>query len=400
MLHGKLYYLGKGRGISDRASYNKAVLEWKRVLRAASEAASQPKEKPDSAAVATPPMAAAGEPRSENLRQSVERFIQSKAREARAGEISPRRTAVLRSGLSHIVEMFGEVPTRSLGAPQVKAVKDYLLDLKAKGQLKSSTAKLYFGDYRGFMRWAWQEESLPNLPRNLSERLFKDTQRDAKPKQYFQPKEVQRLYQYCLELHRKSVADGKADEERDLMTAALLLGLNCGFTQSDIADLKVGEVNLFGKKHRIVRKRSKTQVPSNHLLWRKTAEALRGWIEGKAPEHLVFQKEDRSPVAGRGENEGRHDIVGQKFARVIKAVFGQSDSRRFRELRRTSANRCAQRKGESVAQWFLAHTDKNVSSHYIERPQKQLDVMLAYLEVDYGFEQELNRVVVRRKPSR
>ena len=56
--------------------------------------------------------------------------------------------------------------------------------------------------------------------------------------------------------------------------------------------------------------------------------------------------------------------------------------------------------GESVAQWFLAHTDKNVSSHYIERPQKQLDVMLAYLEVDYGFEQELNRVVVRRKPSR
>lgn len=397
MLNGKLYYLGKGRGISDRASYNRAVLEWKRILRASEPAESDDRTR--SSLREKPEVSAPGASRSETLRDAVERFIDAKRREARAGQISHKRAVVLRCGLSHLLEMFGEVPMHSLGATQVDAFRNRLLDLKAKGRLKSSTANLYFADFRGLLRWAWTNESLANLPRNLSTLPFSDTRRDAKPKLYFSPKEVQQIYRQCLDFHRKGVAAGNEVQERDLMTIAVLLGLNCGFTQSDLADLKVGEVALATKTPRIVRRRSKTQVQSNHLLWRKTAEGLKGWTDGKSPDDLVFRRSDGSPVAGRSSETGTYDLVGRRFTAIVKAAFGEGDPRRFRELRRTSANRCAQRKGQSVAEWFLAHTEKHVSSHYIERPQRALDVMLAYLEVDYGFADKLNRVVVRRKPQ-
>lgn len=399
MLNGKLYYLGKGRGISDRASYNRAVQAWKQVL-ASAALLQEPRGRSPLPINDEPALAAGEEPRSETLCEVVERFLRAKEVEARAGKISHRRTEVLRSGLSHLVQMFGEIPIRTLGAKEVDGFRIRLFDLKAKGQLRSSTANLYFGNFKGFLRWAWSNESIPSLPRNISAPLFGDTQRDAKPKQYFAPNEIQQIYRHSLDFHHKRVTAGKADEERDLMTAALLLGLNCGFTQSDIADLKVREVNLASRTPRIVRRRSKTQVQSNHLLWRKTKEVLKGWVEGKSPEDPVFQRSDGAPVAGRTPETGSYDIVGDRFARFMKSLFGEGETRRFRELRRTSANWCAQRKSQSVAEWFLAHTDKHVSAAYIERPQRILDVMLAYLEVDFGFEEELNRVVVRRKRSK
>jgi hypothetical protein len=395
MLHGKLYYLGKGRGISDRESYNRAVSEWKRISRLA-QPASEPRNHALPPVVTTDPSpSVAG--RQMSVRQAAERFLEAKEREARAGEISVGRVDVLRSPLAMLVQKFGERELRSIGISQTDAMRDHLLGLKSQGRLKSSTANLYFIAFTGFLRWCWRKDLLTSLPRNIGSLPFTGIPKDAKPKRYFSTQELQDIYRECLAIHREEVEAGKESEGRDLLTTSFLLGLNCGYTQSDISDLRVGELTLKTKVPRIERRRSKTQVKSNHLLWRKTAAALQGWVEGKGLNDRVFHQRDGSPIPSRKTDGSTHDPIGKRFGRVIQRLFGKDDPRRFRELRRTSANRCAQRKGQGVAEWFLAHTDKHVSSHYIERPQRHLDVMLAFLEKDYGFEERLNRVVVRRK---
>jgi integrase len=397
MFQGRLYYLGRGRCKTDRESYNEAVRRWKQILATADHAktARSPAPERDELNSGTPAVPAAHG--GMDVKSVMSRFLAAKRSEAKAQEISRKRVEVLRYGTDPFVQRFGDLPIRSIGPRHLEEYRLLMLKKKEEGQLKASSINLYFSALKAFFNWAWNAEILDTPPRNIKALLVGDRRQQRPEKKYFNTDEIQAIFAACRAYHERLVALGRTDPRRDLLTTALLLGLNCGYTQADIADLRVLDVQLHGKIARIKRFRSKTDVRSNHPLWRKTIEMLRPWLDGRSEQDLVFRWDDGRPIMRRKDAANPNDPIGDRFRNVIRQTLGTSDARRFRELRRTSADRCAQRRGVHVAAWFLAHKDASISSRYYDPPQRELDVMVAYLEQDYGFAEQLDRAIVRKR---
>ena len=106
-----------------------------------------------------------------------------------------------------------------------------------------------------FHRWLWRQKAIPTLPRTL----------DRKCRDLCISKLVASIVVFTKEEVTSLLADAS-----DRTKLYILLMLNCGMTQKDIADLQVSEVDW--REGRIIRKRSKTgdreNVPTvNYKLW-------------------------------------------------------------------------------------------------------------------------------------
>ena len=115
-----------------------------------------------------------------------------------------------------------------------------------------------------FVRWLWRTEVIDNLPRVLDQRGENELSIPvpASRTTVFTKEEITRLLD-------------KAPERTKLY---LLLMLNCGMTQKDVADLVVAEVDWVSG--RIIRKRSKTSLEENvpvvnYVLWPETLRLLK-----------------------------------------------------------------------------------------------------------------------------
>ena len=90
-----------------------------------------------------------------------------------------------------------------------------------------------FKAFRAFVRWCWQEGLLESMPRNVGRNFeFAD---DSRPKEMYDPAEIPSML-------AKLPARGRA---------AVWLGLNCGFTVGDIADLKKARCRPCAGKNRV-----------------------------------------------------------------------------------------------------------------------------------------------------
>ena len=152
---------------------------------------------------------------------------------------------------------------------------------------------------------------IDNLPRCIKK--YNDiTLPDPKPK-FFTVKQVQTLY----------------NDASPRLRLWILLGLNCGFTQTDISSLTPDMVDW--ESGIIARDRQKTGVDSQHKLWPLTLKMLREQA-GSGPLLLTTRggqpllqeriKEDGNPsktdMIGRAfatlEREGRHNLAVQAFS--------------------------------------------------------------------------------------
>ena len=110
-----------------------------------------------------------------------------------------------------------------------------------------------------FVRWLWSMGVIENLPRNLANLQIRVAIKEVK---IFPVDEIKALL---------AAATGR-------FKLCVLLMLNCGFQQQDIADLKPEEVDW--DRGRIKRKRSKTSKEKGtptieYLLWRETFDLLK-----------------------------------------------------------------------------------------------------------------------------
>lgn len=163
------------------------------------------------------------------------------------------------------------------------------------------------------------------------------------------------LWEYCLPLER----------------CWLLLGLNCGFGQGEIATLRIAEVNL--SKARIGRKRTKTEVYSQWSLWPETVQALRWYLEKVRPESsspYLFLTAKGSPLVSLtegGNNRSQH--IANHWQRVYdRIVKDHPDFRRlsFNKLRKTGASWMRHNRGAEVAKVYLSHGEREVLDHYTD----------------------------------
>ena len=168
------------------------------------------------------------------------------------------------------------------------------------GQYKDSLITSTEGPYsvrhklrtvKALLLWAYDSELIDNLPRCIKK--YNDiTLPDPKP-EFFTVKQVQTLY----------------NDASPRMKLWILLGLNCGFTQTDISSLAPDMVDW--ERGIIARDRQKTGVDSQHKLWPATLKMLREQA-GSGP--LLLTTEDGQPLLRR-ENQGRRQAVENRYDR-------------------------------------------------------------------------------------
>jgi integrase len=249
-----------------------------------------------------------------------------------------------------------------------------LLDKVVSNEWGRTTAAHYMTSVKSFVRWLWQIEAIPTLPRILDGRSTVLTiSRPSTAVVTFTKDEIKTLL-------------GKASDRTKLY---ILLMLNCGMTQKDISDLLISEVDW--EDGRIVRKRSKTSdeenVPVvNYLLWPETIRLLRQERSADS-EGLVLLNFNGSPLLFEElTGEGRYkktDNVKNAFFRLCKEA---GITKPLKSLKKTSSTLLRDNeKFTGLEGLFLGHAPQSMSDkHYSKVPQTLLDQAVTWLGQEYG----------------
>ena len=208
------------------------------------------------------------------------------------------------------------------------------------GRIRVTTSKQRLATFRQFLRWAY-ESGVIELPRNIDSRELRFKSAPSKIETFTEQ-----------EIHKTlKIATGTAK-------LFVLLGLNCGMTQSDIGALIPPEVDW--ERGRIERKRSKTRshvgVPTvSYLLWPETFELLKryGYRSGG---HVLLNKHQMALVRVEIVNgrTKKTDCVKSQFYRLTKHT---KIKRRFKDLRKTSATILkSSAEHARFCEYFLGHS--------------------------------------------
>jgi integrase len=249
---------------------------------------------------------------------------------------------------------------------------------------------------KSFIRYLWRSRVLKEMPRNLTDRCFSVGMPRLEPKifDWLAKSEerpdggaIQRLTEYFA-------------TRNDLLATAFYLGLNCGFTYADIADLRTRDY-LYQSKGwlRIERGRAKTGVYGSWVLWDRTIDLL-------DRNKKVSRSRYNSDAHWFGAPEGSHPLsrsarrycdLSRAFKRVVVDLFGKKDERSHRTLRKTGASYCLHR-WSGTERLFLAHAPTSVAErHYARFSAHRLDMVLCYMAEDFGVEPFKRRYALEEK---
>lgn len=154
------------------------------------------------------------------------------------------------------------------------------------------------------------------------------------------------------------------------LRAMVLLGINCGFGNSDVATLPMSAVDLDGGW--ITFPRPKTGVARRAKLWPETVEALRTAIESrptprdKADASLYFlTKQGHAWVRSR-EGGVQVDAVCQEFSKLQTAAGVKTAGSGFYAIRHTFRTIADATKDFPACRMIMGHTDGGIDDFYVE----------------------------------
>lgn len=165
----------------------------------------------------------------------------------------------------------------------------------------------------------------------------------------------------------------RAGRSRDRLY--ILLGLNCGFTNIDLANLRTFEVFLDAERPHIHKRRHKTGVEARWLLWPETASLLKRLRVPENPGKLWLLTEYGNPLV-ETSFECRRDSVDQMW----KLLCARTRLKRhlgFRFMRKTGASAIKRLGGLEESEMYLAHQEPGLNKSYANR---NWDRMWACLE--------------------
>jgi len=312
---------------------------------------------------------------------NVKRFLKRKQQQAERGERSHGRYESLRCCLEDFKRhVGGSKPIASIGGPVLSRYRDKLESRVTKGKLSSYSARDRIQAVKQFIRWAWEQELL-DLPRIIESREFSIA---VKPNgiEVFTPDELNIVFTASVERTRLYI----------------LLCLNCGMTQADIADLRQDEVDW--DAGRITRKRSKTgkhdSVPEvTYPLWAETFRLLK-LFRSDHPD-LTLTNRNGTPLKSEAIVNGRvnkTDNIRNAYNRVVWKLANppeDEDGNPTREpikidkplklLRKTAASKLGEHESFGrFAQYFLGHAPGNVADkHYVRPSEDQFNAAVEWL---------------------
>lgn len=258
-----------------------------------------------------------------------------------------------------------------------KTLSGFLAHLNEKivgGKVKPATAQGILRAVRSFVRWLWKQEAIENLPRNVDDLHIRVDLQEIVP---FTEEEV------------SSLLAAATDRTR----LYLLLMLNCGMYQQDVADLQHTEVDW--DQGRIIRKRSKTakqkNVPKvNYRLWAPTFELLKRFRSDHRI--LALVNENGSPLRQRGfRADGQThnlDNIKKAYERVCTKLGVKIKPLKL--FRKTGASKLEEHETFGrYAQYYLGHAPDSVAESRYARPSdEQFDRAISWLGEQFGLGQK------------
>lgn len=245
-----------------------------------------------------------------------------------------------------------------------------------EGKWTPATANGVFMSARQFIRWMAELGLIP-LPGNIQSRRFRFGS-GATAIETFTDEEIKTLLM-------------SATERTKLY---LLLMLNCGMYQNDIAELSVDEVNW--KAGTITRKRSKTRGRKDaptvcYKMWPETLRLLKAHraeeaVSNKSGGTRVLLTSDDKPLVFAAVKAGKHtgyDAIQSAYFRLQEK---SGVKKPLKSLRKTSASKLGSHSEYGAyVQHFLAHTPKGMTDrHYVKPNQAKFDEALDWLRKQFG----------------
>ena len=291
-----------------------------------------------------------------------EKYLQSCYTRYERGDISATWFEKIRISVCHFVDYLQTgLPLSKLNEMCLDDYRNHTLSLPVSAATNKSispwTAKSRLDIVKLMIKWGYQMALLETLPRNLDG--YSRVTIPEPTVNRFSREEIHTLY--------------SAASERTKMY--ILLGLNCGFGQSDISDLRVGEVSI--EAARVIRKRTKTGVHCQLKLWPLTVEMLKvhGHLDGKANDRVFLSKSGLPLVYEHFVDDKfkRTDAIRSAFFRLMKKTKIPS-GRGFYSLRKTAASEI-EIIDSSVTSMFLAHSEKGLMKRfYAQRDWERLHI--------------------------
>ncbi len=310
------------------------------------------------------------------LGELCNRFLSSKRNLLDAGELSPRTWRDYYDCCETLVESFGKN----------RAVEDLAGDdfEKLRGELAKRRGAVSLGNeiqrVRTIFKYAFDEVLLDRPVRFGT--VFK------KPSRKMMRRAKQESGDRTLEASELLTI---LDAAQQPLRAMILLGLNCGFGQSDVASLPLDAIDLDGGY--IDFPRPKTAVFRRCPLWPETVTALREALaerpaaKDEADARLVFiTKYGNRWVRSRDRAEGGAvivDSVGLEFRKLLDALELKRRGS-FYNLRHTFRTVADASKDQPALDCIMGHADESMAARYREgvgdeRLQAVVGVVRAWL---------------------
>jgi integrase len=194
----------------------------------------------------------------------------------------------------------------------------------------------------------------------------------AKPKQ--------EVIRRAREAHRNEHGDRmfEAGELRKIladagqpMKAMILLAANCGFGQTDLANLPIRAVNL--ETSWVDFPRPKTAVPRRCPLWPETIAAIREWVplrpkaKDKADSGLLFLTTFGQRWVKLNDKGTPSDSLGKEFVKILDTLNLRRSRLSFYGLRHGFETVAGGSKDQVAVDAIMGHVPQGMSAHYRER---------------------------------
>lgn len=257
----------------------------------------------------------------------------------------------------------------SIDAALLRKFYEHLISKITEGTWSKAYCRDVFSTGRRFVKWLMEQGAIPPLPNIAGRFRFGST---TKAIQVWTRDEVRHVF----------------GEASDRMRLYLLLALNIGATQQDIADLQDAEIDW--THGRVTRKRSKTGDKKNapvvsYLLWPETFRLLKQFRSGRT---TVLRTETGRPLVRKELRKGgklhASDTIGISFQQLQKRLkFNKS----LKQLRKTGASMLAEHPTYGrFAQHYLGHAPSTMADrHYVTPPQALFDEGVLWLGRQFGF---------------
>jgi integrase len=315
-------------------------------------------------------------PTRRRLTDYVKSFLETKLAQVKGGVRKPKTYGDLVERLKTFRQFIGNGTLDALDEDLVRRYYNLLIGLEGISGVRK---KNLFNTFRALVRWLYSEGYLDKMPRNLGAQWefvehLKDGHRQSLAAKLYTKDDV------------KSILANLVPRGR----ACVLLALNCGFTEGDIAALRKSEVNL--AEGRLVYSRTKTvrvkNAPViNYKLWNKTIDALRA-VESQSTE-LWFTTRDGHPLKISKVVEDRYvewSLISQRWAAWQKSK--KVPEKPFKMFRKTGATIIGDSKYRPWVELYLADVPTSIAGrHYDLKSGKvipELDKAIVYLGQQMG----------------